>query len=590
MSRLARSGLAVGFCSLAAGVLVAHANPPSGYELSIYVGTPMWFWIGTAIAGVISLVVLFFSRANDRLAIGLFGFTVATTVMLPVLRGYHFLGEGDSLTHLGFARMIVRDVLTPAELFYPGIHLLSIAISFVAGTDLTTALMLMPFVAATAFFLFVPLFCRRFYGFGRPVLFGTVSAALLLPINWASVHMHPHPVSQAILFSSVVLYCIVLYLREPRFAHAGLVAVAFPGVLLIHPQQALVLILVLAGAVVVQFHRRVFTSRPTPSMHLAVVPTLLAGFVFWAWVNSAEHFASGVQSYVLPLLIDRQIAEPVDSRGISLSQLGTGLDELFLKLFAVTLVYFVLAAVIALVALLQSSARAESRPGSTLPESSREITLYLFVGMVPVLAATVLTLVGSISTQSFRYLGAAALVGTLLGSACLSYAWDRPALGGKPASILACLLVVVFLVASVPIYHPSPYVFQPNQQVTEAHFDGYETTFAHVDPDRPIQHVRSPADRYADALVGIGHRDGGVFDLSGSGQVADHFDGRRWGQTADGDRYLAITDADRLRDPVMYRGFRYGHEDFQYLDSSPAVNHVQSNGGYDLYQANGTEG
>ena len=44
--------LAVGFLAAAVAVNAAHAAPASGYEVSIYRGTPTNFWIGVGVAVV----------------------------------------------------------------------------------------------------------------------------------------------------------------------------------------------------------------------------------------------------------------------------------------------------------------------------------------------------------------------------------------------------------------------------------------------------------------------------------------------------------------------------------------------------------
>jgi len=48
-------------------------------------------------------------------------------------------------------------------------------------------------------------------------------------------------------------------------------------------------------------------------------------------------------------------------------------------------------------------------------------------------------------------------------------------------------------------------------------------------------------------------------------------------------RYVPVPEADRVRDPVLWNGFRFSHSDFAYLNSEPGIDKVQANGGYDLY-------
>jgi len=56
-SRLSKIALLVGFGALLVGTLTAYRDPATGYELSIYRGTPWTFWAGVGVALVASLTV-----------------------------------------------------------------------------------------------------------------------------------------------------------------------------------------------------------------------------------------------------------------------------------------------------------------------------------------------------------------------------------------------------------------------------------------------------------------------------------------------------------------------------------------------------
>jgi hypothetical protein len=68
--------------------------------------------------------------------------------------------------------------------------------------------------------------------------------------------------------------------------------------------------------------------------------------------------------------------------------------------------------------------------------------------------------------------------------------------------------------------------------------------------------------------------------------VPDHFADQNLRSYFDNPEYLAITEADRVRDGDVYKGFRFSSQDFTYLDNEPGIDKIQSNGGLDIYLIN----
>jgi len=66
--------------------------------------------------------------------------------------------------------------------------------------------------------------------------------------------------------------------------------------------------------------------------------------------------------------------------------------------------------------------------------------------------------------------------------------------------------------------------------------------------------------------------------------IPDHFDNRTLRTYYEEPVYIPVTEADRVRDPELWNGFRFSDADFEYLETEPGINKVQSNGGYTLYR------
>lgn len=110
-SHLSKIGSIVGCLALFTALVVANRTPASGYELSIYQSTPTLVWIGLGIALAVAVLVGLTAPRDTRThdsALLLGGSAALAIVALPILRGYTFLGGGDSLSHVGWAREIQR--------------------------------------------------------------------------------------------------------------------------------------------------------------------------------------------------------------------------------------------------------------------------------------------------------------------------------------------------------------------------------------------------------------------------------------------------------------------------------------------------
>ncbi len=94
---------ALGFFALAAGVVLARANPATSYESSIYTGTPTTVWLCFAVALGLSVVAAVAARGRSQtLGIVLSGDDGYVDRESSRAQKLSILGMGDALTHLGW--------------------------------------------------------------------------------------------------------------------------------------------------------------------------------------------------------------------------------------------------------------------------------------------------------------------------------------------------------------------------------------------------------------------------------------------------------------------------------------------------------
>lgn len=581
-----RVGLIVGYSAFILAILSAYLAPATSYELSLYLGTPVTFWAFVALAVAAAVVVSVVGAREVRpLSLLLGGMSVFSIAALPLLRGYYYIGTGDSLTHLGWVRDVLDGESAIGELLYPGIHSFAVVLADVTGYAPERSLMLvvLSFVALT--FVLVPLIAFEILPREETVVVAAFSGFLLLPINTISTHLAPHTFSQAMLFSVLGLYLFLLYVsradasesRFPVTSFGVLFALVSMATVLYHPMQALNLFVLLFLASVLQLvaHRRNWASAIRD--HTPVyVQTGILGAAFIVWTSRREAFWStlgavvragqGYLSGAAPTAAGSTVAQ-----GASLQAIGASLPEIFAKLFLVSTVYVALMGILVLAVLRHRL--------DDLPETDAKVR-YLTVGALGTLPFVAVYILGDIGELHFRLLGYLMLIATAVGSVSIVLGIPRLAstVGIRATHVAVAVALLVLLPAALVTAYPSPYIYQPTQHVPQAELDGYQQAFELHDDTLEVAAVRQGPWRYNDAVLGTEETPRDAYDRSVSDREIDALD------TAFATSgYLAVTEYDVEREVAAYRELRYTQAEFDSLGTRPGVGRVISNGGFTLY-------
>ncbi|WP_132060354.1 glycosyltransferase family protein [Halorussus amylolyticus] len=584
-----KGALLVGFVSLAAAVLVARGSPPEAYELSIYAGTPLGFWVGTGVALAVAVFVGLGSRGGvRRLALVLGGTATLAIASLPVVRSYYFYGAGDSLTHLGWAKDIAAGRLSILEFLYPGTHTIAVFLADVTGMPLTRALLVMVMAFTAVFLLFVPLATWALTRDRRASAVAALSAFLLLPINNISVFEMAHPTSQAILFFPLVLYLLARYVTGTDRGSllvgtptGALLALASVAIVLVHPQQAANALVVFGSVLALQLLAR-WVGGTAADHSLVAFQTAVIGGAFLLWAPRHERASGATTALVEMVQGGADIGSDVGAQAVSLSTIGGSVGIIFLKLFLVSTVFAGLTALVVLAGF----------RGTVEDPDQRAFVRYFGFGLIPLLGLFGAFLFVSYAGLHFRQLGFVMVLGTVLGAVALTRGLDTLAGRFSPTTAKAVVGVafVVMLALSVPTVYASPYMYQGSSHVTEAQTTGYANAFEYAG-DAPFLGVRGTGERFADATMGYEESRASA-PTSGSlyantNATGENFTGAYLADNLPG-RYLTVTDATRQQDVEVYRGLRFPERGFESLDSTPGLNRVHANRDVQTYLVNGT--
>lgn len=600
----------IGFFAFAAAVYLAHSAPATGYELSIYRATPLLFWIGIGIGLVASAIALFgtTSRRVADAAMALAALSLLAVVAIPVIRSYAFYGSGDALTHLGWAREIQSGVIDPDRVLYPSDHLLGVTLAELTGFELTRTLPIVSTLLFPLLYLIAMPLCVASITDSRwaaPV--GLFTALLLLPINKISVHVVPHPSSQAILFVPFVVLLLFGYLAEdaqgfPLTTPAGAAfGLGTLGLLFVHPQETMTLLSMLVAITVVQFvARRYVHSHPIARHRSVGVHTVVLGVALFVWLVRHERAVNRFNRVIDGLVtVGVTVGTETAERGDSLTALGGSFEELFVKLFAVSLVISLIAA-----AVMASNLAGKLDPAKTWRNSA--IT-YLTFGLVPPAGLAFVIYIANQGNHYFRFLGFIMAIVAIVGAVGVAMLFDRyetaatrPVAAGmweRSAGTgsgirtgrskvvgVAVVVVLVMLVAQVAVIHQAPYIYQSNQQVTAGDLSGHEVAFEYHDGETPLLGLRSGEFRFVDAHFGRTTAQEEL-DFPGYGEgVPGEVFSTNLTTHYEGDRYLAVGDRDEQREIGLYDELRYTRDGFDRLESDSRVNRIQDNGDFRLYR------
>ena len=596
MARFTKVTLSLGYLAVAGAAVFAHLSPSGNYEVSIYTSTPVEFWAGVALALLVAVPVAYMKDGTLRsMALLLAVAAVFAVATLPLSRGHFFYGPADSMTHLGWIKDLVTGRMGVLDLFYPGLHTTSIFTSVLAAESFRRGLLLVVALFPLVFVAFSFLAVRAVVTDYVHVVTAVFFALLLLPINHLNTHyMSPHPISDSIMLIPFGLYLLARYVtsveRDSPVTKIGvLFAVYSAATVVYHSMQALHLLILLGGFLLVQVYFRTRASLSDVASesldrirsHRPVyVQTAFLGSLFLIWNLNHEPVRRALFSFTTNLsevfVGQEQSATYVRTRTGSLAAIGVNPLEVVAKLFLPSILLCALVGVLML-AVFSGKLRTDDSDADVFVE-------YLCVGLTGLIIFDFVMLVaGSTSTLFFRTLGAIMAVVTVLGVlaiprvATLLPRTPRPQL----RQVIAIVLVIGLLASTLPIVYPSPYVYKPDRMVSEQQMTGHETLFENQVPGVEVKSVRDGPWRTYQAIYGV------ETTIERRDQLRQNeIEFLKLGSLQslnDRDYYVSISEADRKREVGVFRELRYTDTGFDSLDGQRDVHRVISNGEFHSY-------
>lgn len=553
-----------------------------GYELSIYaaVGSLYWLSILTATFGSIMLYWLSdtgFIRIVALLCAAMSGLSI---LLLPIFRGYHFYGPADPMTHLGWSNDLANGAIGPLDLLYPALHLYTVFVSGVTGLPLSRSLLLITTIFPVIWVLGMGLIARLFLIEREAFAAGVFAALLFLPIQPISGYFRPHPSTLGLFLLPLGIWLFVRTFLpgttdEPEFTIA-FVTISL-GIVLLHPQQALNLLVITVVMLFATWWIRSeisLTAASKSSIPAFISLSIAVGIIITVNDQLRYLLISIVRQFFsrLSLSSDSGGGE-IASRGMVLDELGMSLHHLGLRIGSKYLLALVFVAVTA-------HYYRDTRDDLLFAVCAGSIVPGAFLG--------VFIVIGRYNLAT-RYISALAVIATIIVAIGIGHgAVLANKLHGRRRTLgrigIAAGIILIFGISLVSL-HLGPFVLQPNDQVTESHFAGFELSFEYDDGETPYIHTRSRVFRFRQATGGVESSEPvPVYRHNGTGpRVPDGFAGQSIHNRYPEPVYLALRDTDRATDVTLYNGARYSSDDFEYVERTPGIDRIITTGGVDIY-------
>lgn len=454
-----------GFLFILISLYLINYNYVTGYEISIYTSVPeIWILlIGSILCGLVVIV----SSISDNINFWVFGFFILMfsnfiATSLGALRGYYLYNPSDTSAHVGFAKDIIsKGHFYEADMF-PITHILIAQLSQISNISLSGVAMYFPGTYTVFYMVSTLLLAREILPNREYVLITSATSVVLL---YRSIHVSLYPQALATFFLPLFFY--LLFKSSETWKYELLfiiILIMFPWLHFV-PTAAVIILLAfiyIFNKVCVYCFKRdspfssILGNSPYALLALIVISTI--------WYSSYHLFGVGVRELIYKIHGEASKTHQIEEMRILLSSTDVAtMIEVFVKAYLHVLVYLFFSIIASIIVLLRSN-------NSKLKLLSVVFTLSGSLHFI------ILQVVPWVSIGRFLNLNLALWVTPLLVGFVLRKLFY------KKFSLSRLLVLSILIVLSVSgllnIYH-SPYILQPNLQVTQANLDGHKWFFDH---------------------------------------------------------------------------------------------------------------
>ena len=444
-------------------VLIAHNSPAKGYEVSLYEGTPLSFWIAYGFYVFLTiLLTILIVRKEKRLQkyssipILLFAFAHILVIALPVIRGYEFYSLTDSYIHVGISKDILSYQHLEKTNIYPALHILLAEFSIISNISATKSGQLFPLLIDLFMWLFAfYILSKSVFKDKRNVIFSFIFASSFL-LNSLHSMLYPHVLNFYLVF--VALGIRINNNLYNQWSGRLLLLLIIFVIPFIHPAPTLLMLIFLVSLEIADKLVGRFYIKSFPLKISFVLPLILF-IISFNWYSLFNEFSRIVPNIIENFMNPFEIyhIDKFETEIIGRVNKET-LISLFTRLYLDSVLSIVLAALGVFIIIRKILNKNPNFKGFIL---FALLWLVAAIGEVIIFVSSGSQSIGRIANLSFFVVLSPILAGYIF--------YDTSSRSRKTISILFQVAFIgLFYTASVLGVFHSKWVFQPSWQLTNS--------------------------------------------------------------------------------------------------------------------------
>jgi len=593
---LFKAMLSILFVLLIIAVIVAYNAPSTGYEQSIYSGTPeiVWWLLGIVFAGGIAIILLtFYGEIFKYIQIrkcGIFLVYMAYAVCLAltIIRNYYMWNMGgDPASHIGSIKNIILYGHFDLNNFYPITHILTAQLINISGVDIIILHKLLPLI----FGLISPpcyyLLAKKMFKDGRIAII----VALLSMTFFHHWYLDFTPNHLSNLFFP--LFIFIFYSSVTRSSIQWHILAIIMVLLLpvFHPVPAFAMIIIIFSFwlySILKTHESKVKKKElvgSEKLKYRVYSPLLLLSIVWSitWITSFYVWERTIKNIYILISEGAQTNLSRLTGQMDYAQFfGYDIIEYGFRMYGSFILLWILATVAIIIAYKYDAIFLEK-------------SIPFLISMLLIIFVIFVLLISNVGFSPLRFLIYVTMILILLAGYLIYHflkrAIDKPSLKRISVICLTFVLICMLLIMGARCLYPSKYILEYNFQTTEYEVYGFQWTLYDMESNFELSGISVAPGRLASILVDPSDRNAIKLPtyFEGSFMPPYHFGYDQNNTLAVSylkNTYLVLSERDKQLYTTIFskmESWRWNTTDFLHLNYDCNLNKIYSNGEFDTW-------
>ena len=560
------------FISILCALIVIICTPAANsYEISIYSAFPWFFWVFLIFPICIGLAsVVQFANSQNKSHLWIIGILMILlsnfiVLTLQLSRGYALYGNGDTLSHIGYIKDIFYNGHISIQSYYPVFHVLISMLSSISSISYMNLILCFPAVFSVVYTILIYILAKKLFNKKFTVMIAVALGSILLLMGY---HTYFSVNALTLFIFPLILYLIVSNFKERKASYSLLITIFFIWLVFAHMLVATFMLIILISIPIWKYlynakiNNKEDSKVPTKEAILLLLISIIVWFSYTSiWGSTIRNIFNWMQGEIA-------YTPMADLSNVVVKLNFYEIISLIIKLYG----GYILIGIVCVIGLFFVLKKIKKVSWDEF---------FVFGLLFFIFPLLILLFFAPASGVDFlRPLRFLSVPLCLFGALSIYYISNIKKL--KPITKNSIIILVLIIPAVIGIFnvHTSPFIMQPNQQVTAAEISGMEFYFNEKDPNIKTMGINS---RYRFSFLIYGYSEGDQRlkkyldfpELINTYYVGDHFENI---STIKYPRYVVFSKSDQLLYTQVWKTNRFTNEDFKNIENESYLDYVYSNG------------